>query len=256
MSLAGRAAVVTGAGRGIGAAVAGALCEAGASVAVVARSADQTEQVAAALRKAGHRAAAFTCDVSDPGGVRAMARDAARELGPVEILVNNAGIATSAPIVKLALKEWNRTMAVNATGALLCTQAFLPGMIERGWGRVVNVASVAGVTGGRYIAAYSASKHALIGLTRCCAAEVEGLGVTANAVCPGYVDTDMTRWTLARIREKTGLSEEDAMAGILADMPGGRLIRPEEVAGAVLELCTEESGKINGEAIILDGSGA
>jgi NAD(P)-dependent dehydrogenase (short-subunit alcohol dehydrogenase family) len=167
--------------------------------------------------------------------------------------VNNAGVAHSAPVARTELEDWNRMLAVNATGTFLCTRAFLPGMVEGGWGRVVNVASVAGLAGARYIAAYAASKHAVIGLTRCAAAEVADRGVTVNAVCPGYVDTPMTTESLQRISEKTGMSAEEALETILAHTPQGRLIAPDEVAHAVLSLCEEGARGINGQSIVIDG---
>jgi NAD(P)-dependent dehydrogenase (short-subunit alcohol dehydrogenase family) len=196
---------------------------------------------------------ALVADVTDAEAVREMMRAAAARLGPIDILVNNAGTATSAPLAKTTLEDWNRMFAVNATSAFLCTKEAIPGMVERGWGRVVNVASVAARTGGRYIAAYAASKHALLGLTRCVAAEVAAHGVTVNAVCPGYVDTDMTQASLERIAKRTGRSREDALAHILSHSPQGRLVTPEEVAAVVCALCADGARSINGEAIGMDG---
>src|SRR5437773_817184 len=211
VTLSGRGAVVTGGGRGIGMAVARALAGAGAAVVVVARTRNGIEAVATELRAAGRQAWAVPGDVTDPATVAALARAAETRLKHVDILVNNAGVAHSAPLAKLTLEDWNRVLTVNATGTFLCTQAFLPGMLERRWGRVVNIASVAGLRGGKYIAAYSAAKHAVVGFTRSLAAEVAGSGVTVNAVCPGYVDTDMTRESVARIATKTGRSPPDAL---------------------------------------------
>jgi NAD(P)-dependent dehydrogenase (short-subunit alcohol dehydrogenase family) len=244
MRLSGKRAVVTGGGRGIGAAVARALAAEGAAVVVSARSRGEVERVAAEVS-----GRAVPCDVTDPESVRRLAADA----GPADILVNSAGVATSAPVKSLPLEEWNRTIAVNATGTFLSTQAFLPGMAERRWGRVVNVASVAALGGAPYIAAYAASKHAVLGFTRCAAAEVEGRGVTVNAVCPGYVDTEMTRANLERIRAKTGLAPEQALEAILRANRQERLLTAEEVARAVLDLCGEDAGAINGQAVTLDG---
>jgi NAD(P)-dependent dehydrogenase (short-subunit alcohol dehydrogenase family) len=271
LELAGRTAVVTGAGRGIGRAVARGLAEAGAAVVVAARTGREIEAVAAELSGEGHRALAVRCDVTDPASVERLAEEASRLAddasrsadgagrladgagGTVDILVNNAGAAHSAPVHKTELEDWNRMLAVNATGAFLCTRALLPGMMERGWGRIVNVASVAGLTGARYISAYAASKHAAIGLTRCTAAETAARGVTVNAVCPGYVDTPMTTESLRRIAEKTGRSAEEALQAILAGTPQKRLIQPAEVAHAVLSLCHEEARGINGDSIVIDG---
>lgn len=257
LELAGRTAVVTGAGRGIGQAVARSLAEAGAAVVVAARTGREIEAVAAEISGEGHRALAVRCDVTDPASVERLAEEASRLAedagGTVDILVNNAGAAHSAPVHKTELEDWNRMLAVNATGTFLCTRALLPGMMERGWGRIVNVASVAGLTGARYIAAYAASKHAVIGLTRCTAAETAARGVTVNAVCPGYVDTPMTTESLRRIAEKTGRSAEEALQAILAGTPQKRLIQPTEVAHAVLSLCHEEARGINGGSIVIDG---
>ena len=253
MILEGRSAVVTGGGRGIGAAVARALAAEGAAVMVAARTGAEVEAVAAELAAAGHRAYPAVCDVTDPGSVAALARSAAERLGAVDILVNNAGVAPSAPLKSITLESWNRTFAVNATGTLLCTQAFVPGMVESGWGRVVNVASIAGRAGAAYIATYAASKHAVLGFTRSVAAELAPSGVTINAVCPGYVDTEMTEESIARIMEKTGLSREKAEGAILATSPQKRLLEPEEVAYLVVSLCHPLAKGVNGQALVIDG---
>ncbi len=253
MILEGKRAVITGGGRGIGADVARALATEGAIVVVSARSHDQIDAVAEELRGAGHRAEAVACDVTRSDDVERLARRSIELLGGVDILVNNAGIAAAAPLKAITLDDWNRILAVNATGTFLCTQAFLPGMLESGWGRVVNVASVAGKMGAPYISAYAASKHAVIGFTRSVAAEVAAKGVTVNAVCPGYVATDMTDQTVANITGKTRLTEEQAREHLDAMSPQQRIFDPEEVAYQVLALCDPRARGVNGQAVVLDG---
>ena len=252
-SPAGRTAVVTGGGRGIGAAIARALAWAGARVVVTARTAEEIEAVAAELCAAGAEAWALPCDVADETSVRSLARAVRERVGDVDILINNAGVSSSAPLVKLTLDEWNRVMGVSATGSFLCTREFLPRMIERGFGRIVNVASVAGLDGAKYIAHYSAAKHAVVGLTRSVAFEVAGKGVTVNAVCPGYVDTPMTLRTLENVQARTGLSREEARRALLAAAGQERLVTVAEVATAVLAFCRDADGEHNGQVIAIDG---
>lgn len=251
--LAGRGAVVTGGGRGLGAGIARALAEAGAAVCVAARSMPELEEVAGSIREAGHEAITLHCDVSDPYSIRSMLRDAAEALDGIHILVNNAGVAPSNPLRRLTLEEWNRTFMVNVTGAFLCAKGVWDAMLERGWGRIVNMASVAGLVGGKYISAYSASKHALVGFTRSIALEAAGTGVTVNALCPGYVDTPLLDRALERIVEVTGVSEEVALRRLLEREGQARLLTVEEVASAVVSLCEDPAA--NGECIVLDGRG-
>ena len=176
-------------------------------------------------------------------------------IGRVDVLVNNAGIAAGAPLARTTLQDWRAHFDVNATGAFLCTRAVLPGMIEGGDGRIVTVASVAGLYGARYTAAYAASKHAAVGLMRATAAEVAGTGVTANAVCPAYVDTDMTRRTVENIVAKTSRTAGEARSDLESMTPLGRLLEPDEVAAAVVFLASPEAAAINGQTIVLDGGG-
>ena len=238
-----RMVVVTGGGKGIGRAVVARFAAAGDRVVAVGRD-------RAALQESGASAPEI-CDVTDEAEVAAIFE----RLGRVDVLVNNAGLATSDPLTRTTLDDWNAQLAVNATGAFLCTRAVVPGMIERADGRIVTVASTAGRAGTRYTAAYTASKHAAVGLMRAVAAEVAGTGVTANAVCPAYVRTDMTRRSVARIVAATGRDEEEAEAALAAASPLGRLLEPEEVAFAVAFLAAPEAGAINGQTLVLDGGG-
>ncbi len=247
----GAVAVVTGGGQGIGAAVAHALAAEGAAVVVAARHFDRIERVAIEIRGRGGRAWAVPCDVTDAASVADLAQTAIQQAGTVDILVNNAGVAHSAPLAKTSLDDWNRVLAVNATGTFLCTRAFLTFMLERKRGAIVNVASVAGLAGGRYIAAYAAAKHAVIGLTQSVAAEVEGTGVTCNAVCPGFVDTEMTQQSVERVATKTGKDPAAALSALLASASQRRLITPNEVAEAVLGLADLHGERANGTALTI-----
>jgi NAD(P)-dependent dehydrogenase (short-subunit alcohol dehydrogenase family) len=248
----GRTAVVTGAGRGIGLAIAHALGAEGITVLLTARSQDEVRMEASKLRARHIMAHAAVCDVTDEASVKALAREAEAKLGQVDILVNNAGVSSSAPLRKLSLDEWNRVMAVNATGVFLCTREFAPAMAERGWGRVITIASTSGLEGGRYIAHYCASKHAAVGFTRAAALELEDRGVTVNAICPAYVDTPMTERTLETVGQKTGLARDAALRAVLETAGQARLIRPEEVAAEVVRLCRDDASE-TGQAIVLNG---
>ncbi len=241
---------MTGAGRGIGAAIVAALADLGAAITVIGRTAETLEAVAAAPPTDTHAAVA---DVTDGGAVASAFAGAAAALGPVDILVNNAGIAASAPFQRLDADHWSRVLAVNLTGVYHCTSAAYPGMLDRGHGRIVNIASIAGLRGYAYTAAYCAAKHGVIGLTRALAMESARRGVTVNAVCPGYTDTDMVAQAVATIRAKTGRSEDEAMAELTRFNPQGRLTRPQEVADAVTWLCLPGSDGITGQAIVVAG---
>lgn len=254
--LAGRGAVVTGGGRGIGSAVADALVGAGAGVVVASRSTDEIEIVAKRLGAAGARAHAVLCDVGDQESVAEMADRARELLGAVDILVNNAGISGSAPFLRVRVGDWEAMHRVNATGPLLVTQALLPGMLERGWGRIVNVASVVGLRGARYISSYAASKHALLGMTRCLAEELAGTGVTVNSVCPGYVDTPMTTRNIRRIAEATGRDAAAVRRGLEEMQPSGRFVSPGEVAHAVLSFLPEAAASLQGSELAVRGGSA
>ena len=246
--LAGRRALVTGGGRGIGRAVALDLARAGAKVAVAARTRGEVEAVA---RETG--GAAFVVDVADPESVRALFADLRASRGEVEILVNAAGVAPSAPLVRTTDAQWRQAIDVNLGGTFHCLREALPAMSAAGWGRVVNVASIAGKTGMPYIAAYAASKHGVLGLTKVAALESAARGVTVNAVCPGYVDTPMTAVSIARIVEKTGLTAEEARRRLEQASPQERMYTAAEVSALVLFLCGDDAAGINGQALSLDG---
>ena len=245
-TLQGKHAVVTGASRGIGFAVARALREQGARITLMAREADALEAAAAQL---GGDTAWQVVDVTDAEGVSA----AFARAGAVDILVNNAGQAASAPFVRTDAALWQRMLDVNLTGAYHCIQAALPGMLDAGWGRIVNVASTAGLTGYRYVAAYCAAKHGLVGLTRALALEVASKGITVNAVCPGFTETDIVADAVANIVRKTGRTADDARAQLAAANPQGRLVQPDEVAHAVAWLCMPGAAALNGQAVAVAG---
>jgi NAD(P)-dependent dehydrogenase (short-subunit alcohol dehydrogenase family) len=238
-----RTVVVTGGGKGIGKAVVARFAAAGEHVVAVGRDREALETTEAA--------AAEVCDVTDEEQVNALFE----RVGAVDVLVVNAGASTSAPLGRTTLEDWNALLDVNATGAFLCTRAALGGMLARGEGRIVTVASTAGRIGFRYTSAYVASKHAAVGLMRAVAAEVAGTGVTANAVCPTYVETDMTRRSIEHIVAATKRSEEEVEETLAASSPLGRMLEPEEVAFAVAFLAAPEAGAVNGQTLVLDGGG-
>jgi NAD(P)-dependent dehydrogenase (short-subunit alcohol dehydrogenase family) len=243
-----RIAVVTGASRGIGRAITSDLAASGHRVIGLGR--DQ-EALHALLVDVEGDVRVMRCDVGDETDVA----DVFARIGQVDILVNNAGIAGSNPVHRISMSEWEEMMRVNATGPFLCTRAAIGGMRARGWGRIVTVASVAGLAGAPYIGAYAASKHAAIGLMRVVAAEVRATGVTANAVCPSYVRTSMTDRTVTAIAARAGGSAEEGEAALVDTMVLGRLVQPEEVAAAVAYLVSSAAAAVNGQSIVIDGGG-
>ncbi len=252
MLLSGRHALITGGGRGIGAAIAKALAAEGALVTLVGRDRDVLEQSAARLPP-GAQANVVVGDVREESSIAAAFAAARARHGEVGILVNNAGIAVSRPFARLDPVTWSEVLATNLTGTYLCTREAVPAMIAAGHGRIVNVASTAGLVGGKYIAAYCAAKHGVVGFTRSLATELAAKGITVNAVCPGFTESAMLDRALASIASSTGRSEDDAAATLLVRNPLGRFVKVEEVASAVAWLCRPESGAVTGQAIVIDG---
>jgi NAD(P)-dependent dehydrogenase (short-subunit alcohol dehydrogenase family) len=244
-------ALVTGAARGIGAEIARTLAAQGARVSLLGRNREALLHLARELPGEGHSVA--VADVADAASVAAAFEAARTACGPVAILVNNAGQAESAPFHKTSLELWQRMIAVNLTGSFLCAQAALPDMLGSGWGRIVNIASTAGQRGYAYVSAYVAAKHGVVGMTRSLALEVARKGITVNAVCPGYTDTDILRESVANVVAKTGRTEAQALAEFAAGNPQQRIITPAEVADAVRWLCGQGAASINGQSISVSG---
>ena len=249
-SLAGRHALVTGANRGIGAAIAMLLSQNGAGVSLLVRNREAGEAV---QDKLPGKSCVVVADITNEAATMHACVAAAKELGVIDILVNNAGSVESAPFSRTSTTLFERMMAEHLYGPLSCIRLLLPIMMEEGFGRIINIASIAGVAGAPYVTAYCSAKHAMVGLTRSLAKEVIAKGVTVNAVCPGYTDTDLVTKGVAAITARTGRSTEDATGMLLAHNPLQRLITPEEVASSVLWLCSDGAASVTGQTIIIDG---
>jgi NAD(P)-dependent dehydrogenase (short-subunit alcohol dehydrogenase family) len=253
--LAGRRAIVTGAGRGIGRSIAFSLAQVGADVAVTARTASELESLVAEIQAMGHRSLAVPCDVTDPEQVQHMATVLTEGLGGVDILVNNAGNAGSHKFLNHPDELWHRMLAINLTSVYYVSKAIVPTLIDQRWGRIITIASIASRVGGRYIAGYTAAKHGVLGLTRALAVELLPYNITVNAICPGYVDTPMTDSSVSNISALTHMSQAQARESLEKTSPQKRLIEPEEVAAAAVYLSLDITKGITGQAINIDGGG-
>ncbi|MCZ6691603.1 MAG: SDR family NAD(P)-dependent oxidoreductase [Planctomycetota bacterium] len=247
-----KVAWITGAGRGIGRAIALALARERIASALLARTGEEIDEVARKIGAGGGRAVAYRCDLARTAEILETVERIRGDLGPADILVNNAGIALSRKLEETTDEDWEAAIRLNMTVPFILCREVIPAMIGNRWGRIVNIASTAGKVGYRYTAAYTASKHGLVGLTRSLALDVKKHGITVNAVCPGWVNTAMTDESVRNIAERTGMDEEKARATLARMNPGGRLIEPEEVAAAVVRLIGDDSDAITGQAIDLD----
>lgn len=248
-NLKGQHAIITGGGTGIGHAIACLFAEKGAAITLMARNEARLQAVADTLPMAQ----AIALDITDEDGVTRAFGRAAERFGPAHILVNNAGIAPTAPFHKTSYSDWNQVMSVNVGGVFLCSRAALSQMKEQNYGRIVNIASTAGLKGYPYVSAYVASKHAVIGLTRSLALELVKKPITVNSICPGFTNTDIVQRSIRIIMDKTGRSEHDALAELVKNNPQQRLIEPDEIAALALWLCSPDARSITGQSLAIAG---
>jgi 3-hydroxybutyrate dehydrogenase len=245
--------LITGATGGIGQSLAAEFARAGAMVVISSRNDDKLQALAQRLKRDGGQTLGLSCDVAKREQVQALGAMIVEQVGTVQILINNAGVAPAASFLEMTDLVWDDVLQVNLTGAYNCCKTFVPAMMQAGWGRVINIASTMAKVAYSHVSAYAASKHGLLGLTRSLALETAKLGVTVNAICPGYVDTELTRENARRMAEKTGKNVDDILRLFAESSPQKRLIAPEEVAALALLLASAKSGGITGQAINVDG---
>lgn len=253
MVLSDKHVIVTGAGKGIGAAIVDVLAAEGAKITLMGRSLEPLQEKAAQLSHSRGQALAISVDVTQSDRIKEAFQQARETFGPIDILINNAGQAYTSPVHKMDDEHWDQMIAVNLNSVFYCCREALVDMRKNGGGRIVNIASTAALKGYGYVSAYCAAKHGTLGLTRSLALETATKNITVNAVCPGYTETELVQNSLQTIMEKTGRTEEEARAELTQSNPQGRLVQPEEVANAVLWLCSPGAGAVTGQAIAVAG---